>query len=118
MHARISSIVRKAAGDGLGNAAWDSEAITLLEEPEEIDLIKALARYPEIVRTAARSMEPHRITYYLMSLASAFHSYYNKHRVLVDEPLQRCGRLYLILAVQKVIRNGLTLLGVSAPQKM
>ncbi len=118
VHARISSIMRKAAGDGQGDAAWDGEAVALLVEPEEIDLIKALARYPEIVRTAARSMEPHRITYYLTSLASAFHSYYNKHRVLVDEPLLRCGRLNLILAVQKVIRNGLTLLGVSAPTKM
>ncbi len=118
VHARISSIMRKAAGDGQGDDAWDGEAVALLVEPEEIDLIKALARYPEIVRTAARSMEPHRITYYLMSLASAFHSYYNKHRVLVDEPLLRCGRLNLILAVQKVIRNGLTLLGVSAPTKM
>jgi arginyl-tRNA synthetase len=118
VHARISSIFRKAAGDGKGNFTWDSEAVALLVEPEEIDLIKALARYPEIVRTAARSMEPHRITYYLMSLASAFHSYYNKHRVLVDEPLKRYGRLNLILAVQKVIRNGLMLLGVSAPTKM
>jgi arginyl-tRNA synthetase len=118
VHARISSIVRKAAGDGESDAAWNNEAVALLVEPEEIDLIKALARYPETVRTAAQSMEPHRITYYLMSLAAAFHSYYNKHRVLVDEPLLRCGRLNLILAVQKVIRNGLTLLGVSAPQKM
>ena len=87
-------------------------------EPEEIDLIKALARYPDVVSSSARGMEPHRITYYLMNLASAFHSYYNKHRVLVGEPLLRRGRLNLILAVQKVIRNGLTLLGVSAPQKM
>jgi arginyl-tRNA synthetase len=53
-----------------------------------------------------------------MDLASTFHSYYNKHRVLVDDPLLRCGRLNLVLAVQKVIRNGLKLLGVSAPQKM
>jgi arginyl-tRNA synthetase len=118
VHARISSIIRKASGDGQGKPAWNDEAVALLVEPEEIDLIKALARYPEVVRTGARSMEPHRITYFLMSLASAFHGYYNKHRVLVDEPLLRCGRLNLILAVQKVIRNGLTLLGVSAPQKM
>ena len=118
VHARISSIVRKDATDGKSNSAWDDDAIALLVEPEEIDLIKVLARYPEVVRTGARSMEPHRITYYLMNLASAFHSYYNKHRVLVDEPLLRCGRLNLILAVQKVIRNGLALLSVSAPQKM
>ncbi len=118
VHARISSIMRKAAGDGQGNTVRDPEAIATLVEPEEIDLIKVLARYPEIVGTAAQNMEPHRITYYLMNLASTFHSYYNKHRVLVDEPLLRCGRLNLILAVQKVIRNGLTLLGVSAPTKM
>ena len=118
VHARISSILRKAAGDGQGNTIWDPKAIATLVETEEIDLIKVLARYPEIVRTAAQSMEPHRITYYLMNLASTFHSYYNKHRVLVDEPLLRCGRLNLILAVQKVIRNGLSLLGVSAPTKM
>ena len=53
-----------------------------------------------------------------MELASAFHTYYNNYRVLADEPLLACGRLYLVTAVQKVIRNGLTLLGVSAPEKM
>jgi arginyl-tRNA synthetase len=53
-----------------------------------------------------------------MDLASTFHTYYNKHRVLVDDALLRCGRLNLVLAVQKVIRNGLTLLGVSAPDRM
>jgi len=90
----------------------------LLTAPEEIDLIKALARYPEIVTSSASTMEPHRITFYLMNLASAFHTYYNKHRVLNDDPLLRCARLNLILAVQKVIRNGLKLLGVSAPEKM
>ena len=118
VHARISSIFRKASDDGQGNSTRDNEALNLLVAPEEIDLIKTLARYPEVVRTAARGMEPHRITYFLMNLASAFHSYYNKHRVLVDEPLLRSGRLNLILAVQKVIRNGLTLLGVSAPTRM
>ena len=77
-----------------------------------------LARYPDVITAGAQTMEPHRITFFLMNLAAAFHRYYNKHRVLVDEPLLRCGRLNLVLAVQKVIRNGLTLLGVSAPEKM
>lgn len=118
VHARISSIVRKAEERSQNNTSWDDKAIALLVEPEEIDLIKALARYPEIISSSATTMEPHRITFYLMNLASAFHTYYNKHRVLNDDPRLRCGRLNLILAVQKVIRNGLTLLGVSAPTKM
>ncbi|MGD8523656.1 MAG: arginine--tRNA ligase [Desulfobacterales bacterium] len=118
VHARISSIVRKAEERSQNNTSWDNKAIALLTAPEEIDLIKALARYPEIIRSSAITMEPHRITFYLMNLASAFHTYYNKHRVLHDDPLLRCGRLNLILAVQKVIRNGLKLLGVSAPEKM
>jgi len=118
VHARISSIVRKAEERSQNNTSWDDEAIALLTASEEIDLIKALARYPEIIRSSATTMEPHRITFYLMNLASAFHTYYNKHRVLNDDPFLRCGRLNLILAVQKVIRNGLKLLGVSAPEKM
>jgi arginyl-tRNA synthetase len=75
-------------------------------------------QYPEVVQNSANFMEPHRITYYLMNLASAFHSYYNKHRVLVDDPVVAQARLYLVTAVKKIIRNGLVLLGVSAPEKM
>jgi len=118
VHARISSIVRKAEDRGQNDTCRTDKAVAMLEEPEEIDLIKMLARYPDVIAAGAQTMEPHRITFYLMNLAAAFHRYYNKHRVLVDEPLLRCGRLNLVLAVQKVIRNGLTLLGVSAPEKM
>ncbi|MGD8992205.1 MAG: arginine--tRNA ligase [Desulfobacterales bacterium] len=118
VHARIASIMRKGRQQGAGKVFWDDEAVARITAPEEIDLIKALARYPDILAGSAKSMEPHRVTYYLMELASAFHTYYNKHRVLTDDVLLRCGRLNLILAVQKVIRNGLTLLGVSAPERM
>lgn len=118
VHARISSIARKAKERGINVPIRDAEAIDRLKEPEEIQLIKSMARYPEVVRSGAEFMEPHRITFYLMNLASSFHAYYNKHRVLTDEPGLTYGRLYLVLAVQKVIRNGLTLLGVSAPEKM
>jgi arginyl-tRNA synthetase len=118
VHARISSIVRKAQERGISEIAWNDAAISRLNEPGEIQLIKTMARYPEIVRCAAEYMEPHRITYYLMNLASAFHAYYNKHRVLTDEAELTIGRLYLIIAVKKIIRNGLSLLGVSAPEKM
>jgi arginyl-tRNA synthetase len=118
VHARIASIVRKGGEQGTCEVFWDDQAAARLTAPEEIDLIKTLARYPDMLAGSARYMEPHRVTYYLMELASAFHTYYNKHRVLADDALLRCGRLLLVLAVQKVIRNGLTLLGVSAPDKM
>jgi arginyl-tRNA synthetase len=118
VHARISSIARKGRERGLDDITWEDEAIAMLQEPEEVNLMKNMARYPEVLIQSAEHLEPHRIAFYLMNLASSFHAYYNKHRVLTDDPLLSRGRLYLVLAVKKVIRNGLTLLGVSAPKKM
>ena len=118
VHARISSIIRKAAERGIDEIVRDETAVATLTAPEEIQLIKTLARYPEAVISSAKTLEPHRITFFLMNLASAFHAYYNKHRVLVDDPALCRGRLYLVEAVRKVIRNGLALLGVSAPESM
>lgn len=118
VHARISSILRKASERGIHELAGDAADVARLVEPEAIQLIKHLGRYPDIVRGSAETMEPHRITYYLMNLAAAFHAYYNKHRVLGDDQSLSKGRLYLVESVRKVIRNGLTLLGVSAPEKM
>lgn len=119
VHARISSIQRNAAErSDLLQSAWDQEALRLLQAFEEIQLIKALARYPDVVQSAASLLEPHRITFYLMDLAALFHAYYNKHRVLTEDSMLSQSRLYLINAVQKVMRNGLSLLGVSAPEKM
>ncbi|WDN90810.1 arginyl-tRNA synthetase [Desulfosarcina sp. BuS5] len=118
VHARISSIIRKGKENGVADINWNAEAVNMLKEPEEIDLLKSMNRFPAIVKQSAMRLEPHRITFYLMNLASSFHAYYNKHRVLNDDPLLSCGRLYLVLAVKKIIRNGLGLLGVSAPEKM
>jgi len=118
VHARIASILRKATSMGIERVAWDAEAVARLLEPEEIRLLKQLGRYPEVVLSSAEYLEPHRITFYLMNLAALFHSYYNKHRVLDDDPVLAKGRLNLVLGIQKVIRNGLTLLGVSAPERM
>ena len=118
VHARIASIRRKAVEKGLGEADGAADSLARLDTVEDVALIKHLARYPAVVEAAARQMEPHRITFYLMNLAGAFHSYYNKQRVLVDDPITSRGRLYLVAAVQAVIRNGLTLLGVSAPERM
>jgi len=118
VHARISSIIRKGREVGIEDITGDQKVMAMLKEPEEINLMKTMARYPDVLKNSATFMEPHRITFYLMDLAACFHSYYNKHRVLSDEPLLSRGRLYMVLAIQKVIRNGLTLLGVSAPERM
>ena len=126
-HARISSIHRNAKDDGrLKLAPFEPSDLSALGTDGDVALIKALARYPEVVQTAGALMEPHRITYYLTTLAKSFSKYYNQHRVLPqqdlvlsegDQKLTR-ARLYLVTAVQKVIRNGLSLLGVSAPERM
>jgi len=118
VHARISSIIRKAVENGMVDLQWDETAIARLQEPEEIQLIKTLAEYPETVATSAEKLEPHRITFFLMNLAAAFHAYYNKHRVLSEDPILSHGRLVLVESIRKVIRNGLALLGVDAPDKM
>ncbi|MDL2268709.1 arginine--tRNA ligase [Desulfosarcina sp. OttesenSCG-928-A07] len=120
VHARISSLHRKAqeAGHGAFDNLTAAELAGLLTDGD-IALVKALSRYPEVIKTAGSLMEPHRITYYLMSLAAAFHTYYNHNRVLCEnDPDLTRTRLYLVTAVQKVVRNGLALLGVSAPDIM
>jgi len=118
VHARIASIARKGKDRGKTDVTWDEHAVNRLRTPEEIQLMKAMARYPDVVQHSANSLEPHHITYYLTRLAALFHAYYNKHRVLTDDPILSHGRLYLVFAVKKVIKSGLTLLGVSAPEKM
>lgn len=118
VHARISSIIRKAVENGMADVQWDETAIARLVELEEIQLIKTLAQYPETVAASAEKLEPHRITFFLMNLAAAFHAYYNKHRVLSEDPVLSLGRLVLVESIRKVIRNGLALLGVDAPDKM
>jgi arginyl-tRNA synthetase len=119
VHARISSIIKKAEAEwGISDISAGEASVDRIREPEEIQLIKHLARYPETIQSSVELLGPHRIAFYLMELAANFHSYYNKHRVLTDDPALTAGRLYLIIAVQKVIRNGLTLLGVSAPETM
>jgi len=119
VHARISSIFKKAETEkGIQPAAGRPDSVDRLTEPEEIALIKHMSRYPEVIDTAAQWMEPHRIAFYLMDLAAAFHAYYNKHRVLTDDPALANARLYLVGAVRRIIRNGLLLLGVSAPETM
>ncbi len=87
----------------------------------EQNLVAQLAKYPELIETAARNLEPHLLAYYLRDLAHDFHGYYNAKdiiKILEDEPNRRDARLSLSLATKQVLSNGLTLLGVSAPEKM
>jgi len=89
-----------------------------LTEDHEHALLTGLSRYPEIVEQAASARAPHTLVHFLRELANDFHTYYNAHMFLVDDDELRDARLCLVLAVQQVIRNGLTLLGVSAPEQM
>jgi arginyl-tRNA synthetase len=117
VHARISSILRKAAANGAA-VGWDAAHAERLETPDDLQLIKALGRFPEVVAASARLLEPHRVTFYLLDLAAAFHAYYNRQRVLTEDAALTRARLALITGVRQVIRNGLELLGVSAPEAM
>jgi arginyl-tRNA synthetase len=114
-HARISSVMRVAGEEGLALDAPDLARLTL---SEEMSLIKQLSLFPEVVEDSARFLEPHRITYYLTQIAATFHNYYNHHRMIQEDTDLARARLFLAQAVRIVLRNGLDLLGVSAPEKM
>jgi len=117
-HARIRSIARQAAEQGIPVPAGDAVDLAPLTEAEEQALIKRLLDYPEVVRSAARAREPHRIAFWLQELAGLFHPYYKTHRVIQDDRRLMLARLALCAAVGQVIATGLDLLGVSAPESM
>jgi arginyl-tRNA synthetase len=117
-HARIRSLHRQAAEQGIAVPAWRDVDVSPLTEPEEQAIIKRLLDYPQVVAGAARAMEPHRVAYWLSELAAMFHPYYKNHRVIQDDRRLTLARLALCTAVGQVIANGLTLLGVSAPESM
>jgi len=117
-HARIASVVKQLAEQGITWTARDDIDLSILNSEQEMQLMTLLARYPEMVETAAQSYEPHQITYFLRELAQAFHTYYYASKFIVDDTAVRDARLYLIVATQQVLRNGLCILGVSAPEVM
>jgi arginyl-tRNA synthetase len=115
-HARICSVMKQLEDKKLD---WDKNVdLELLIEEHELDLITQLAKYPEMIETAATKCEPHLIAHYLRELANNLHAYYNQHHFIVDDANIRSARVMLILAVRQVLKNGLSLLGVSAPQEM
>ena len=117
-HARICSIVRNAGEKGYAIPAYGEVDLRCLKLPEEVNLIKSIIRFPEVVEGAAIALEPHRVTFYLNDLAALFHSYYNKHRVLSDDESLSKARLFLVKTILTVVRNALGMLGVSAPERM
>ncbi len=118
-HARVASLMRQLQERGL---AHDSElglrSLCKLVEPQELQLIKRLSAFPEIIRQCAAQRAPHTLVHYLRDLANDFHTNYSAHQFIVEDAGLRDARLGLALAAQTVIRNGLGLLGVSAPETM
>ncbi len=118
-HARVCSVLAQAAERNM--TVEPSEGVVnldLLAESQEYALMKRLSSYPEAVETAAMQREPHQLCHYLRELANDFHTYYNAYQFLVEDERLRDARIKLILAVRQVLRNGLNLLGVSAPERM
>ncbi|WP_133511807.1 arginine--tRNA ligase [Candidatus Thiosymbion oneisti] len=118
-HARICSVLRQAAERGMAVDPSPGEVnLERLTAAHEQALLKVLSRYPEVVEAAALALEPHQLAHYLRELANDFHTYYNAHQFLVEDEGLRDARIKLILAVRQVLRNGLDLIGVSAPESM
>ncbi len=118
-HARVCSMMRRAESDAKAfDHALGMQHLNRLDTDQEKELMNRLARYPEVVERAARTREPQQVAQYLMDLASDFHTCYNAVKVMVDDDELRNARLALGLATRQVLRNGLDLMGVSAPEEM
>ncbi len=117
-HARLCSIIRQAAEKSVELATFKQIRSELLGEDEEIALLKLMATFPAVIENSARELAPHRVIFYLMELAGHFHSYYNRHKVITEDKELTQARLCLVEALRTVFRNGLNILGLSAPEKM
>jgi arginyl-tRNA synthetase len=118
-HARVASVMKQLAARGLSfERGQGLNATARLSEPHEQAVLQSLSRYPEVLEQAAVNRAPHALAHYLRELANVFHTYYNAQAFIVDDAELRNARLALVLGVQQVVRNGLTLLGVSAPESM
>jgi arginyl-tRNA synthetase len=114
-HARICSVMRQA---GIMRDAVESADLSPLASPYEIALLRRLADLPDVVAAAARELSPHAIPFYLKDLAADFHSYYNAEQFLVADAPLRKARLALVCATGQALKNGLAMVGVSAPEQM
>ena len=114
-NARINSVKQKAAERGIGAEGGET---ALLIDPMEVALTKKLLSFPEVIDESARALAPHKVVYYLLDVASDFHVYYNRVRIITEDDRLTRARLFFIDCVQHVIRNGLKILGVSVPDRM
>ena len=122
-HARLAAIARKAAEAGVPEPAFGLDAARALAMPEEQDLVRRIAAFPDVLSGAALAYEPHRVAFWLQETIAAFHSYYTQgkktgERVIGSDPRKTAGRLLLCRALRQVLANGLAVLGVSAPDRM
>ena len=118
-HARVASVRRQLEERAVAyDPARGLASLGRLTEPQEVALVKRLGSYPETVQHCAQQRAPHALVHYLRDLANDFHTYYSAHQFIVDDAPLRDARLALAFAAQIVIRNGLGLLGVSAPETM
>ena len=117
-HARICSMLRLLESEGIGVPAAEEVDLMLLTAPEEINLIRKLAEYPDEIRISAQTLEPSRLTRYVTDVASLFHSFYTECRVKGEEENLMKARLLLVSAAKTVIKNVLDILSISAPERM
>jgi len=117
-HARISSINKHAESKGIDLGRIRQADLSLLKEPEEVDLMKYLSKFPSVVEAAAEKREVHRIPAFIMEVVGLFHAYYNKHIVVSDDERLSLARLALVEAIRQVVKNALHLLGIEAPERM
>ncbi len=117
-HARLASLFREAETRGIVVPKSDAVDLALLDLEEEQNIIKALAKYPEVIEESALAYEPHRLTFYLQDLAGLLHNYYFKHRVITEDLKRTAAKLFLMKQVKTVIQSALKILGVGAPERM
>lgn len=117
-HARVASIFEQAAKSGLALGEAGAVPVERLELAEELELIRRMILFNEVLEESVHELEPHRLVFYLLELAGEFHRYYNRNRVVSDDIGLSRARLLLLANIQKTIRRGLTILGIEAPMKM
>jgi len=118
-HARVCSVLRQMREKGFEyDAARGRAALARLTESHEQALLASISRFPEVIEMAAELRAPHALVHYLREVANDFHTYYNAHQFLVDDAELRDARITLVQGMRQVVRNGLGLLGVSAPEAM
>jgi len=117
-HARIANIFKQAEVRGIEVPTVDDVDLSLLERPEELKMIKLISAYPEWIEGSAQAFEPHRLTFYLLDLATALHNYYFHHRVISEDRPLTMARLVLMRGVMQVLRSALAILGIEAPERM